>query len=182
VRADELWQRIRRETRSRPAEAREPTLAATRTKRAPKEEFCLALLFREPALAEHGRALDEVLFSLSENRELFRHWRAGEAVTEDDEGLWEQYQLVLATRAPQLETGQGEEAFLNCVASLEQVRMRAVKEASTLAIAEGEAGIRPGQVASIARSRLAPLRRARKATSPPCCSKIPKMVCDPSGG
>jgi hypothetical protein len=32
--------------------------------------------------------------------------------------------------------------------------MRAVKEASALALAEGEAGVRPGQVASIARARL----------------------------
>jgi hypothetical protein len=32
--------------------------------------------------------------------------------------------------------------------------MRAVKEASALALAEGEAGVKPGQVASIARARL----------------------------
>jgi hypothetical protein len=32
--------------------------------------------------------------------------------------------------------------------------MRAVKEASALALAEGEAGVRPGQVAAIARAKL----------------------------
>jgi hypothetical protein len=32
--------------------------------------------------------------------------------------------------------------------------MRSVKEASALALAEGEAGVRPGQVASIARAKL----------------------------
>ena len=52
------------------------------------------------------------------------------------------------------ETAEAEAAFLDCVDRLEQVRMRAVKEASALALAEGEAGVRPGQVASIARARM----------------------------
>jgi hypothetical protein len=37
---------------------------------------------------------------------------------------------------------------------LERVTIRAVKEASALALAEAEAGVRPGQVASIARARM----------------------------
>jgi len=119
-----------------------------------KEEFCLALLYREPALAHLGAGLSETLFSLSENRELFRRWQRGESVQEDDEGLWEHYLDVIGTRIPVSETAQAEVAFLDCMGRLEQARMRAVKEASALALAEGEAGVRPGQVASIARSKL----------------------------
>jgi hypothetical protein len=119
-----------------------------------KEEFCLALLYREPALAHLGAELSENLFSLSENRELFRRWQRGESVQEDDEGLWEHYLDVIGTRIPVSETAQAEVAFLDCMGRLEQARMRAVKEASALALAEGEAGVRPGQVASIARSKL----------------------------
>jgi DNA primase len=119
-----------------------------------REEFCLALLYREPALASRGMELPEELFSLSENRELLRRWQNGRPVTEEDSWLWDHYQEVLQTRIPVAETGQAEAAFLDCVDRLEGVRLRAVKEASALALAEGEAGVRPGQVASIARARL----------------------------
>ena len=94
---------------------------------------------------------------LSENRELFRRWRAQEPLREDaeeDYELLEHYREVLETRLIVTETAQVEEAFLSCVALLEKARMRAVKEASALALAEGEAGVRPGQVASIALARL----------------------------
>jgi DNA primase len=140
----------------RPAAAVEglPTTAAA--SRRPGEEFCLALLFRETWLRAKGAAnLNEDLFSLSENRELYRRWQADELIGEEDEGLWEHYQEVLQTRLPLTETSDIEVAFLDCVARLEQVRMRAVKEASALALAEGEAGVRPGQVASIARAKRA---------------------------
>jgi DNA primase len=131
------------------AASRRPGMAS-----AAREEFLLALLYREPALAARGADVAEELFSLSENRELFRRWRASQAVTEEDSWLWEHYQEVLQTRIPLSETAQVEVAFLDCVDRLEQVRLRAVKEASALALAEGEAGVRPGQVASIARARL----------------------------
>ena len=122
------------------------------------EEFCLALLFRVPPLARHGQKLAADLFSLSENRELFRRWRAGEAVAEEETELWQHYQEVLNLRLPVPETEEAEAALLNCVERLEQGRMRAAKEASALALAEGEAGVRPGQVVSIARARLGPSR------------------------
>jgi hypothetical protein len=121
---------------------------------AAKEEFCLALLFREPALAQLGLKLSDDLFSLSENRELFRRWRAGESVVEEEEGLWEHYLDVIGTRIAVSETAQAEVAFLDCMDRLEQARMRAIKEASALALAEGETGVRPGQVASIARAMI----------------------------
>jgi hypothetical protein len=55
---------------------------------------------------------------------------------------------------PYTETTQMEKAFLDCVDRLERVTIRAVKEASALALAEAEAGVRPGQVASLARARM----------------------------
>jgi DNA primase len=136
------------------SEAPSPGLLTVKARRAPREEFCLALLQNVPELQSRGRGLREDLFTLSENRELFRRWLRGEIVTEEDGFLWEHYQAVLATRLVMSETVQAEEAFLDCVDRLEQVRMRAVKEASALALAEGEAGVRPGQVASIARAKL----------------------------
>jgi DNA primase len=164
---DELWRELNRSRRTRArvetaketqrSEANESgteRTVAARIERAAKEEFCLALLYREPALARLGADLSEDLFSLSENRELFRRWQRGEAVQEEDEGLWEHYLDVIGTRIPVSETAQVEVAFLDCMDRLEQARMRAVKEASALALAEGETRVRPGQVASIARSKL----------------------------
>jgi hypothetical protein len=98
--------------------------------------------------------LSDDVFTLSENREIFRRWRNREAVSEDESWVWEHYQSVLATRIPVTETAQAEVAFLDCVARLQEVKMRAVKEASGLALAEGIAGVQPGQVASIARARM----------------------------
>ena len=135
------------------ANASDQTITARAT-RAPKEEFCLALLRNLPGLAQRGRVLREDLFALSENRELYRRWREGTPVTEEDGPLWEHYQNIMTTRVLVSETAEAEAAFLDCVYRLEQVRMRAVKEASALALAEGEAGVRPGQVASIARAKL----------------------------
>jgi DNA primase len=125
--------------------------------RVPGEEYCLAMLYRMPEIAQLGADVDEELFSLSENRELFRRWRANEPVREDveeDYELLEHYREVLETRLIVTETAQVEAAFSSCVSLLEKARMRAVKEASALALAEGEAGVRPGQVASIALARL----------------------------
>jgi hypothetical protein len=117
-----------------------------------REEFCLALLFNVEALTPKAGALTESMFSLSENRELFRRWRAADPVREEESELWEHYQDVIQTRLP--ETGLLEVAFLDCVRRLEDDRIRAVKEASALALAEGLAGVQQGQVASIARTRL----------------------------
>ena len=160
---DDMWRQVRRNAgnsrRSVPnlatdgAESK-AAVAPRRPAARSKEEFCLALLFKAPHLAELGAALAEELFSLSENQELFRRWRAGESISEAEEGLWEHLQAVLQTQTPQIEIGKALEAFLNCVAALEQSRMRAVKEASALALAEGEAGVRPGQIAAIARARM----------------------------
>ncbi|MPZ47858.1 MAG: DNA primase [Dehalococcoidia bacterium] len=172
VLVDELWRQLnqlrRNKSRSeaakdakdnQPADASgagSSTAAAARIERsavAAKEEFCLALLYREPALAGLGQELPEDLFSLSENRELFRRWRSGEPVSEEDDELREHYLKVVQTRVL-IETEQAEVAFLNCVEGIRQARMRAVKEASALALAEGVAGVRPGQIAAIARARL----------------------------
>jgi hypothetical protein len=101
-----------------------------------------------------GEDLDETIFAMSENRELFRRWRDEQLVLEDEEALYEHYLSVMSTRVPVNETEELERAFLDCVERLRRYTIRAVKEASALALAEGEAGVRPGQVASIARARL----------------------------
>jgi DNA primase len=149
---DALWRQLRG------LRSRKPTASATsaepaRAARSPGEEFCLALLYANPSLASVAAGLAEETFSLSENRELFRRWRDGNPVTEDEPGLGEHLQAILQARLPALETSQLEAAFLDCVRRLEQGRIRLVKEASALALADGVAGVRPGQVASIARTR-----------------------------
>jgi DNA primase len=119
-----------------------------------KEAFCLALLYGVPDLRDYGLQLDENLFNLSENRELFLRWRDDRPINGEDDELWEHYQAIMATRVPLSETEEIVKAFLDCVERLERVTIKAVKEASALALAEGEAGVRPGQVASIARARM----------------------------
>lgn len=127
----------------------------SKVRRAPREEFCLALIFKAPELAETARtAIRDELFAMSVNFELLRRWKSGETVTDADAELWEHYQTVLQTSTPQIEMGKAQEALLSCVAGLENDRIRAVKEASALALVEGEAGVRPGYVASIAREWL----------------------------
>jgi DNA primase len=164
VSEDALRRQLPRRTRpvrqNRDEGEADENLAATqaalmRTIRAPREEYALALLYREPSLEELTEDLAEDVFSLSENRELFRRWRAGEAISEEDSELWEQLQRVNETRIAVNDTEQLRAAFLDCVERLQHARIRAAKEASALALAEGEAGVRPGQVASIARARLA---------------------------
>jgi hypothetical protein len=105
-------------------------------------------------MADRGKELTQDLFYISENRELFRRWQASEPVLEDESELWEHYQAIIGVDLPIIETEEAEKAFLDCVQRLEHAKIRAVKEASALALAEGEAGVRPGQVASIARARM----------------------------
>ena len=152
----ELPRRNRQRTTAAPAS--EPGGALGRGVRsaatASKEAFALALLYNVPSLREKGEEISEFLFAMSENRELFRRWRDEQLVLEDEEALYEHYQTVIATRIPMNETDELERAFLDCVERLHRVTIMTVKEASALALAEGEAGVRPGQVASIARARL----------------------------
>jgi DNA primase len=146
-----------------PGEGPGPPAPPTMPVRSLREEFCLALLYRHPELAPEAAAIDPEWFTMSENRELFRRWSAGQEVTEEDAPLWEHYQRVLATLIHVSDTAAVKAAFLDCVARMEQARMKAVKEASALALAEGEASlstgkaldprVTPGQVAAIARDR-----------------------------
>jgi DNA primase len=158
----EMPRRVRAQRREtmREAEGLPPeraSLPPSQRLRERREEYLLAMLFRMPEISHLGAEVEEELFSLSENRELFRRWLNAQAVTEEGDeeiGLYDHYMEVLDTRLVVTETAQVEAAFLSCVALLEKARMRAVKEASALALAEGEAGVRPGQVASIALARL----------------------------
>jgi len=160
---DELRRELRRRPRQRAAEPNPPAREGSapvvssmkvRAGTAAGEAYLLSLLHRVPAVAERGRELDEDLFDISENRELFRRWRLSEEVSEEESELWELYQAVMQANLPVIETNEAESAFLDCVLRLKHAKIRAVKEASALALAEGEAGVRPGQVASIARARL----------------------------
>jgi DNA primase len=148
-----LWRQIRGLRGRKPATSGdEPTVRPT-GQRSTGEEFCLALLHSLPSLAKQGAELDDDLFGLSENRELFRRWQSGDPVGEDEDVLWEHLQRILQVRLPAYETAAAEAALLDCVRRLQQGRIKAAKEASALALAEGVAGVRPGQVASIARAR-----------------------------
>ncbi len=141
-----------RPSRARREEAEEASNVRSRARRAPAEEYCLAMLYRVPEVEPLSERLDEQLFSMSENRELYRLWLRKEPIGEDSP-VWEHYSHVFGTRLLFAETSEAQAAFLNCVDRLEEVRMKSVKEASALALAEEEAGIRPGQVAAIARTR-----------------------------
>jgi DNA primase len=159
VSEDALRRELPRRSRAR-ATTSENAATQVVTIRAPagvpkaREEFCLALLYRAPELRRLGEGISESLFGLSENRELFRRWRDDLPVHEDESELWEHYQAILSTRIPFDEMGQLEKALLDCVERLQRGTIRAVKEASALALAEGETGVRPGRVASIARARM----------------------------
>jgi DNA primase len=164
VSEDELRRELRRRPRQRPSregapppgESPEapPASISARAQSSPREEFLLSLLFQRPELTDRGKELPEDLFYVSENRELFRRWLAAEAVSEEETELWEHHQSVIGANLPIIETEEAEKAFLDCVQRLEHAKIRAVKEASALALAEGEAGVRPGQVASVARARI----------------------------
>ena len=160
VSEDALRRELPRRSRQRAAApAANATVAVTPERRLAgvpraREEFCLALLYMAPELRSIGEDLPDALFGLSENRELFRRWRDEEAVSEEDADLWEHYQSIVATRIPFSETAQVKQALLDCVERLHRGTIKAVKEASALALAEGEAGVRPGRVASIARARM----------------------------
>ncbi len=104
VSEDELRRELRRRPRQRTADrdgACEPGVVARhacatqgRLGRA-GEPICFRCCYRVPALADQGRELDEDLFYISENRELFRRWRLSEPVSEEESELWELYQLVM---------------------------------------------------------------------------------------
>jgi DNA primase len=130
--------------------------------RAPREEFCLALLYRHQELCTDAETLDEDLFTLAENRELFRRWRDGGDVSEDEPWLFEQKARIDSTLIHVIDTDSVKAAFSDCVARMEQARMKAVKEASALALAEGEASLshvlpaqrgRTGEAAAIAKAQ-----------------------------
>jgi DNA primase len=161
VSEDELRRELRRRPRQRaatPAAGESPEAPVSsvplRAASSPREAFLLSLLFQRPDMADRGKELTQDLFYISENRELFRRWQASEPVLEEESELWEHYQAIIGVDLPIIETEEAEKAFLDCVQRLEHAKIRAVKEASALALAEGEAGVRPGQVASIARARM----------------------------
>jgi DNA primase len=153
-------QRPRRAAEQAAPEGPEAAPTAAPSVRSMREEFALALLARHPELAPEAREANGELFTLGENREIFRRLMAGESVFEEEIGLWEAYQRIVSTQIHVSEMAAVRAAFLDCLARLQQARMKAVKEASAMALAEGEASLStglsregPGQVAAIAKAK-----------------------------
>ena len=152
--------RLRREEPRRETTAPAEAPFAAPAVRSLREEFALALLARHPELGQEAREASGELFTLGENREIFRRLMAGEGISEEEIGLWEAYQRIVSTQIHVNEMAAVRAAFLDCLARLQQARMKAVKEASALALAEGEASLSegpsregPGQVAAIAKAK-----------------------------
>lgn len=122
----------------RPAEASNPPARVVRDR---KEEFCLALLFRYPALRAEGEGLDPDLFGQSENRALFEIWigqpEAGEpferSLTPD---LRPQYEHLTSLSLPAFDDDNVASALQSAVWNIEQQRLRLAKRMSAAVLAE----------------------------------------------
>jgi DNA primase len=142
------------QARTRAAEA----MAAVSTKavRAPKEEFCLALLFRYPELRDDGEGLDPGLFAHSENRALFEAWmvQTGDAEAFEQSlpsDLRPQYERISAAGMPAYDDDNLIKALRSTVWGIEQQRLRNAKRMSTAVLGDLVAG-NGAEVAEQARS------------------------------
>jgi DNA primase len=154
VQADEdtLRRQLRRRTYDRaPAEPFESggpdaieagPVAPQPVHREPREEYCLALLLRYPDLREKGLAVDDDLFSLTENRQVLQAWRR----TPDETGLratlpeelHEQLDRIRGKTIPDFDRDEAERALANCLWGIEQRKLEIEKQASTLALADSQ--------------------------------------------
>jgi DNA primase len=143
---------LRTPLRTRETRAPEPpSIPASRTTGDRKEEFCLALLFRYPALRAEGEGLSSELFGQSENRALFETW-AGHP--EDGESfersltpdLRPQYEHLIALSLPAFDDDTVASALQSTVWYIEQQRLRLAKRMSAAVLAE----ISTGDAAQIA--------------------------------
>jgi DNA primase len=111
-------------------------------RREPREEYCLALLLRYPELREEGLALEDDLFSLTENRQVLQAWRR----TPDETGLratlpeelHEHLDRIRGKTIPTFDRDEVERALANCVWGIEQRKLEIEKQASTLALADSQ--------------------------------------------
>jgi DNA primase len=140
---DELRRALRRTARPRtPAERAGWPTAAAADPEAAREAFCLALLFRYPALRERGLRISPEFFHLAEHRALFLAWTqepdAGVLAERLQSELRERLETILARRIPPLDERRQLDALESCVWHLEQERLRAWKRETALAVADLE--------------------------------------------
>ncbi|MDI6858040.1 MAG: DNA primase [Dehalococcoidia bacterium] len=105
------------------------------------EELCLALLLRFPELREKGLGIDEALFSLTENRQLFQYWvevpeqeTLGEKLPEV---LYERFERI-AGKSLDAYAKSPEAALDSCIRHLTNRTLELELEANTVAISEKE--------------------------------------------
>ncbi len=140
---DELRRTLRKMTRpsaggESPSARPSPALDAE----AAREAFCLALLFRYPAVRERGLRISPEFFHLAEHRALFLAWTqepdAGVLAERLQSELRERLETILARRVPPLDERRQLDALESCVWHLEQERLRAWKRETALAVADLE--------------------------------------------
>jgi len=113
-------------------------VSASRDKR---EEFCLALLFRYPAAAAEGLAIDADFFHHSENRALFEAWIGWADSGEPFEGsltpgLRSHYERIASLTLPAFDDDAAVQALRDAMWGIEQQRLRLAKRVSAAAVAE----------------------------------------------
>lgn len=126
------------ERRASAARGRRETAAADAGR---SEELCLALLLRFPQLREKGLGIDEALFSLTENRQLFQYWvevpeqeTLGEKLPEV---LYERFERI-AGKSLDAYAKSPEAALDSCIRHLTDRTLELELEANTAAISEKE--------------------------------------------
>lgn len=148
---DEATLRLELRQPQRTREQRPPdgmSIPASPVMRDRKEEFCLALLFRYPALRAEGEGLDPDLFGHSENRALFETWsRHPEDVEDSPErgesferaltpDLRPQYEHLTSLSLPAYDDDSVVTALRSTVWNIEQQRLRLAKRMSAAVLAE----------------------------------------------
>lgn len=113
----------------------------TRSHRAPKEEFLLALLFRYPDLRAAGIALAPELFEQSENRTLFEGWAGSSGEGESFErslapDLRPHFERITHITLPTYDDPALERALRSTVWGIEQQRLRNAKRARAAVVAD----------------------------------------------
>ncbi len=140
---DELRRALRRAARpSQRPSVPEPRTSPPADAEAAREAFCLALLFRYPAVRERGLRISPEFFHLAEHRALFLAWTqepdAGVLAERLQSELRERLETILARRIPPLDERRQLDALESCVWHLEQERLRAWKRETALAVADLE--------------------------------------------
>jgi len=131
-----------------------PPTAIHLLQRDPLEEYCLSLLLRFPALREKASALMPAHFERSENRELHQLWRTCEdplGLLQALEGsLREHYSSLQEAPLPPIDEAQSEAALAQCLARLEERRLRAIKAQEVEIVREEEAKGDPDKLTNTA--------------------------------